>query len=285
MPVGAVIAVVGDGAAAPAPAPAAPAAPAVRGRAGAEAPAPTAARAGPPPSTGVTCARRPAPAAGSRAGPSPQPSRPPPPAPPPAPRHAAPAPAPRSADGDDARLLSPVVRRLVAEHGLDPSDITGTGPGGRITRDDVLDHIDRVGSRSPAAAPRPPRLPAPAPAAAAPAAPGGSPGSARRRPARRTGGGRRRRPSPGERDSSVRLSKIRKLTGAHMVGSLATSPHAFSVVEVDFANVDVTRGKVKSAWKAARGLQPHVPAVHHPRRRRRARRVPAPQRLASAPTT
>jgi pyruvate/2-oxoglutarate dehydrogenase complex dihydrolipoamide acyltransferase (E2) component len=42
------------------------------------------------------------------------------------------------------RLLSPVVRRLVAEHGLDPDDDRrATGPGGRITRDDVLDHIDK----------------------------------------------------------------------------------------------------------------------------------------------
>ncbi|HEX9603000.1 MAG TPA: dihydrolipoamide acetyltransferase family protein, partial [Myxococcales bacterium] len=39
--------------------------------------------------------------------------------------------------------LSPVVRRLLAEHGLDASTITGTGSGGRITRDDVLAHVER----------------------------------------------------------------------------------------------------------------------------------------------
>ena len=50
------------------------------------------------------------------------------------------------------------------------------------------------------------------------------------------------------------LSKIRKLTGSHMVGSLATSPHAFSVVEVDFANVDKARSTVKGAFKAAEGF-------------------------------
>ncbi len=53
----------------------------------------------------------------------------------------------RSADGGSAKLLSPVVRRLVNEHGLDPAQITGTGPGGRITRDDVLDHIDAKGAK------------------------------------------------------------------------------------------------------------------------------------------
>ncbi len=58
----------------------------------------------------------------------------------------------------------------------------------------------------------------------------------------------------GDRDRSIRLSKIRQLTGDHMVMSKATSPHAFSVVEVDFANVDVYRGKVKAEWKAANGF-------------------------------
>jgi 2-oxoglutarate dehydrogenase E2 component (dihydrolipoamide succinyltransferase) len=58
----------------------------------------------------------------------------------------------------------------------------------------------------------------------------------------------------GQRDSSIKLSKIRKLTGEHMVMSKATSPHAFSVVEVDFANVDATRSKVKDEWKATEGF-------------------------------
>ncbi len=52
----------------------------------------------------------------------------------------------------------------------------------------------------------------------------------------------------------MRLSKIRKLTGDHMVMSKSTSPHAFSVVEVDFANVDTTRLAVKDAFKAAEGF-------------------------------
>ena len=52
----------------------------------------------------------------------------------------------------------------------------------------------------------------------------------------------------------MKLSKIRKLTGDHMVMSKATSPHAFSVVEVDFANVDVARNAVKSSFKASEGF-------------------------------
>ena len=52
----------------------------------------------------------------------------------------------------------------------------------------------------------------------------------------------------------VNVSKIRKLTGSHMVMSKSVSPHAFSVVEVDYANVDATRGKVKGEWKATEGF-------------------------------
>ncbi len=59
---------------------------------------------------------------------------------------------------------------------------------------------------------------------------------------------------PAERDSAVRLSKIRQLTGDHMVMSKAVSPHAFSVVEVDFANVDVVRTAKKNEWKAQHGF-------------------------------
>ena len=140
----------------------------------------------------------------------------------------------------DARLLSPVVRRLVAEHAINPDSIAGTGPGGRITRDDVLDFIDRQQLGT---------TPTAAPAAAAPAAQASAPAVA---PAAT--------PAPvpvvrtGERDTTIALSKIRKLTGSHMVMSKSVSPHAFSVVEVDFANVDVTRSMVKSEWKTAEGF-------------------------------
>ncbi|MGB8862343.1 MAG: biotin/lipoyl-containing protein, partial [Ilumatobacteraceae bacterium] len=73
--------------------------------------------------------------------------------------------------GSDNRLLSPVVRRLVAEHRINPDDLAGTGPGGRITRDDVLDFIDRqhLAPASAADAPVAPVAAAPAPVAAAPA--------------------------------------------------------------------------------------------------------------------
>ena len=261
--VGTVIAVIGDQGAAPAdaapaaPAPAAEAAPQAAPVADAapssedapaaeEAPTPAAppppvapaATDAPPVDDGAPSAPAPAPAAPARPERAPEPAK--------GGEPAAPA---------DGRLLSPVVRRLVNEHGIDPSKIEGTGPGGRITREDVLDYIDANGNRAeapapaeaPGAAPPAPAAPA-APAPAAPAAP-----AAAARPAPAPPG-----PAPqgaaGERDTSVKLSKIRRLTGDHMVMSKATSPHAFSVVEVDFAKVDVTRSKLKGEWKSSEGF-------------------------------
>ncbi len=52
----------------------------------------------------------------------------------------------------------------------------------------------------------------------------------------------------------MRLSKIRRMTGEHMVMSKQVSPHAFSVVEVDYADVDGTRAVLKSAWREAEGF-------------------------------
>ena len=140
------------------------------------------------------------------------------------------------------------------EHGLDPDAITGSGPGGRITRDDVLDHIDATGAnrQDPAAAAAPSAPAAPAPAAPqAPPAPAAAPAPA---PASAPAAAPAPKASAGERDTVVPLSKIRQLTGDHMVSSKATSPHAFSVVEVDFANVDIVRTKVKDEWKATHGF-------------------------------
>jgi 2-oxoglutarate dehydrogenase E2 component (dihydrolipoamide succinyltransferase) len=60
--------------------------------------------------------------------------------------------------------------------------------------------------------------------------------------------------SVGQRDDAVKLSKIRRLTGDHMIMSKAVSPHAFSVVEIDYANVDATRNAQKDQWKGTEGF-------------------------------
>ncbi|MGA0884688.1 MAG: dihydrolipoamide acetyltransferase family protein, partial [Ilumatobacteraceae bacterium] len=221
--VGTVVAIVSDGEAAPVPAAAA-----------APEPAPEAA-----PAPAPAPAPEPAPVAEPAPAPAPAPEAAPAPAP-------APAPAAQQPDSqNDPRLLSPVVRRLVNEHGIDSSLLTGTGPGGRITREDVLDHLDKVGSSAPVQTP----APAPAPAPAQAAAPSPAPAPAPMQSSAPVGAVQ----SSG-RETIVPLSKIRQLTGDHMVASKSTSPHAFSVVEVDFANVDRVRSAVKADFRAAEGF-------------------------------
>ena len=147
------------------------------------------------------------------------------------------------------KLLSPVVRRLVADHGIDVNSLVGTGPGGRITREDVLDFIDKNGS-APKVMPanKPLESVVQAPSAPAPVAQVQAPvvTAAVAPPAKFT--------QSSERETVTPLSKIRKLTGAHMIMSQKVSPHAFSVVEVDFANVDATRNAVKDQWKQSEGF-------------------------------
>ncbi len=141
-----------------------------------------------------------------------------------------------------ATLLSPVVRRLIAEHDLDPADIPGTGQGGRVTRADVLAFIDRgavAAKQGPkTAAPAAQRRPAPAPASTPATA--SAPAST---PAR-----------PGEDDTIVPFSNIRRRTAEHMVRSQATSAHVLTVTEVDFANVDRVRLAERVAFKAKEGF-------------------------------
>ena len=138
----------------------------------------------------------------------------------------------------DNRLLSPVVRRLVSEHNLNVDGLIGTGPGGRITREDVLDHIDKLAASSPAPTSQP-TVTATATTSAPP-----SSQAAVNPPVVRVG----------QRDEVVALSKIRQITGAHMLMSQTVSPHALSMVEVDYSNVDATRLRLKDEFKEAEGF-------------------------------
>jgi len=146
------------------------------------------------------------------------------------------------------KLLSPVVRRLVAEHGIDVNALVGSGPGSRITREDVLDHIDRNGLKAtPAAAPAQ-VVTAPVVQATAPVAPAQVVHAPAPAPVSRPA------VVSSDREQVIALTKIRKLTGSHMIMSKSTSPHAFSVVEVDYANVDRARTAIKESWKAGEGF-------------------------------
>ncbi len=195
------------------------------------------------------------------ATPAPEPAPAPAPAPEavPAPAAFAP-PAQASAPRVDGLVLSPVVRRLIDENGIDPTQITGTGAGGRITRNDVLDFLDRLAQGQPA-----PAVPAPAPAAPAPApapAPEAVPEAVRASLA----------PAPaqvlqpavraeayapvaaGARDEVIPFNNIRRRTAEHMVRSKATSAHTLVAIEVDFEQVDRIRRALKESFAREEGF-------------------------------
>jgi 2-oxoisovalerate dehydrogenase E2 component (dihydrolipoyl transacylase) len=138
-----------------------------------------------------------------------------------------PAPAEAAESGGERLRLSPAVRKLVAEHGIDAGTLRGTGMGGRVTREDVLAVVS--GARAaPAAA-------VASPSAPAPAAP---------RPAR----------VDGAREELVKLSVMRRSIADHMVRSLATSPHAWTLQEVDVTSLVRYREAEKERFKARHGV-------------------------------
>ena len=143
-----------------------------------------------------------------------------------APVAAAPAPPTESSDGERARL-SPAVRKLAAEHGIDPTTLKGSGMGGRVTRDDVLGAL-AAGAAAPQAPPKTDQSPQPV----APPAP----------------------PPDGKREELVKLSVMRRSIAEHMVRSLQTSPHAWTLQEVDATNLVRYREAEKDSFKSRHGM-------------------------------
>ena len=149
----------------------------------------------------------------------------------------APAPSPAPVGSGTGLVLSPVVRKLLGEHGIDPASVTGTGLGGRITRDDVEAVI--AGGPAPAGrAPAPvPTFEAPAPAPTAPAAPTAPPAF--------TGGT--------GHDEVIPFTNIRRRTAEHMVRSKATSAHTLMVKEIDYERVEQVRRAHGARFRAEEG--------------------------------
>ncbi len=119
-----------------------------------------------------------------------------------------------------ADRLSPVVRRLIAEHQLNPASIAGSGRDGRITREDVLAFI--------------------------------ASGSATARPVQQAYA-----PGPivmGAGDTRKPLNSVRKRTAQHLQKSWQTAPHVLQATEVDYFKVDQARAIAGAAWKAREGF-------------------------------
>ena len=127
---------------------------------------------------------------------------------------------PPSKDDLRRQKSSPLVRRIAREHNVDISQISGTGVSGRVTKSDILGFIETGPKAAPAAA-------------AKPAAPIGH------IPAFK----------PGDKVEIVPMTIMRKKIAEHMVISARTSPHVYSVYEVDFHRLSQLRDKKKGEYE------------------------------------
>ncbi len=144
------------------------------------------------------------------------------------------APAPADTDGttEDLRRQksSPVVRRIAAEHGVDISRIEGSGIGGRVTKQDILEFIEKPAAAAPAGAPQPAAAPAP-------------PGVVR----------------PG--DEVVPMTVMRRRIAERMIASRRTSAHVHSVFEIDFSRVSKLRDAKKDEYERAGAKLTYLPFI------------------------
>jgi len=148
-----------------------------------------------------------------------------------------------SAEEAERIRSSPLVRRLAQEHGVDLRHVTGSGSGGRITKEDIQAFVERA-----QAAPAQP----PAPAIAAPLEPAATqpvpsaPGAPPVTPANKFAG------VPGTIET---MSVMRRRIAEHMVASKRTSAHVHGVFEIDFTRIVKLRETMKTRFQEATGLK------------------------------
>jgi pyruvate dehydrogenase E2 component (dihydrolipoamide acetyltransferase) len=157
------------------------------------------------------------------------------PAPAPAP---AGAPSARGGDEDEDEVagayVTPLVRKLASEHGVDLNSLSGTGVGGRIRKSDVLAAAEEA-----RAAKAREEQPAPAAAPSAPSAPAATAPS----------------PSAGKRGRVEPMSRMRQVIATRMVESLQTSAQLTTVVEVDVTKIARLRQRAKADFEAREGVK------------------------------
>jgi 2-oxoglutarate dehydrogenase E2 component (dihydrolipoamide succinyltransferase) len=138
-----------------------------------------------------------------------------------------PAPAAASASTGERPRSSPLVRKIASDNNVDLTQVPGTGSAGRITKTDILGHLEK------------PSAPAAAPAASAPA-----PAAPKPAPAPQ--------PAPGE---LVPMTKMRSIIAKRMVESKQTSPHVHTVFKVDMTRIVRLREKEKSKYEQRNGVK------------------------------
>jgi len=182
------------------------------------------------------------------------------------------------ASGTDGPYVTPLVRKLAAEHGIDLGSVAGTGVGGRIRKQDVIEAaralrgpgaVAAAGQpgQAPAQAPAAPAVAAPPPAApAAPAAAPAGPGRAAAVPAASLGQapGEEADQAPGRRPAIVpsslrgtteQMSRARQVIAKRMVESLQTSAQLTTVVEADVTAIARLRDRAKADFEAREGVK------------------------------
>ncbi len=158
----------------------------------------------------------------------------------PAPPAAQAEPGPGSAERDGTAYVTPLVRKMAAQHGVDLDTVVGTGVGGRIRKQDVLDAAQKQGQDTTPTQP--------AAAAAAAAQPATAPPPATQAP------GAPPVPSP-LRGKTEPMSRLRKVIAQRMVESLRVSAQLTTVVEVDVTAVSRLRDAVKEEFAAREGVK------------------------------
>jgi 2-oxoglutarate dehydrogenase E2 component (dihydrolipoamide succinyltransferase) len=152
----------------------------------------------------------------------------------------APAPSSNSNGSGGAPYVTPLVRKLAAEHGVDLDSLTGSGVGGRIRKQDVLAAAEAAKAPEPEA-------PAAAPAPAAAAAPSSAPKQPTTVPARADNA-----PQPG---TMVKMPRLRQIIAQRMVDSLKTSAQLTTVQEVDVTRIAKLRARAKADFERREGVK------------------------------
>lgn len=138
----------------------------------------------------------------------------------------------QSGGGDGSgSYVTPLVRRLAAERGVDLSTVSGSGVGGRIRKQDVLAAADKASAPAPAAAP-----------AAASSAPARTPSPAAM-------------PDTSVRGRTEKMSRLRSVIARRMVESLQVSAQLTTVVEADVTKIARLRAKAKSDFESREGVK------------------------------
>jgi 2-oxoglutarate dehydrogenase E2 component (dihydrolipoamide succinyltransferase) len=141
------------------------------------------------------------------------------------------APAPAAHEEDEEARSSPLVRKIAREHGVSLSQLSGTGLGGRITKQDIMQFIESQGSAQPAPASASPTQSAAAAPAPRPATPA---------------------PYPGD---LVPMTNMRKIIAKHMIESRRTSAHVHCMYEVDFTRIVNLRARQKNGFEQRHGAR------------------------------